>query len=257
MLFLLSPAKSLDYTTPVPKTVPHTLPQFTAQSAQLIDILTTQSPQDIAQLMHLSDALSALNVARYAAWSPKFTTKNSKQAILAFNGDVYDGLNASTLKVDDLQWAQQHIGMLSGLYGMLRPLDYMQPYRLEMGTALPNAQGANLYKFWGTQLADYINVQLAAEKTPTVVNLASNEYFKSVDRKALKARVVECVFEDYKNDDYKIISFFAKRARGLMARYAIDKRITTVKKLQSFHSDGYAFAAAQSDPDRLVFRRKL
>jgi uncharacterized protein len=257
MLFLLSPAKSLDYTTPVPQDVSHTLPQFTKQSAQLIDILTTQSPQDIAQLMHLSDALSALNVARYAAWSPKFTAKNSKQAILAFNGDVYDGLNASTLKVGDLQWAQQHIGMLSGLYGMLRPLDYMQPYRLEMGTALPNAQGANLYKFWGTQLADYINVQLVDEKTPTVVNLASNEYFKSVDRKALKARVVECVFEDYKNGDYKIISFFAKRARGLMARYAIDKRVTTVKKLQSFHSDGYAFAAAQSDPDRLVFRRKL
>jgi uncharacterized protein len=257
MLFLLSPAKSLDYTTPVPKDLPHTLPQFTKQSAQLIDILTTQSPQDIAQLMHLSDALSKLNVARYAAWSPKFTAKNSKQAILAFNGDVYDGLNASTLKVDDLQWAQQHIGMLSGLYGMLRPLDYMQPYRLEMGTALPNAQGANLYKFWGAQLADYINAQLVGEKTPTVVNLASNEYFKSVDRKALKARVVECVFEDYKNGDYKIISFFAKRARGLMARYAIDKRATTVKKLQSFRSDGYAFAAAQSDPDRLVFRRKL
>jgi uncharacterized protein len=261
MLFLLSPAKSLDYTTPVPKDVPHTLPQFTKQSAQLIDILTTQSPQDIARLMHLSDALSALNVARYAAWSPKFTAKNSKQAILAFNGDVYDGLNASTLKADDLQWAQQHLGMLSGLYGMLRPLDYMQPYRLEMGTALPNAQGANLYKFWGAQLADYINAhfntRLAAEKTPTVVNLASNEYFKSIDRKALKARVVECVFEDYKNGDYKIISFFAKRARGLMARYAIDKRATTVKKLQSFHSDGYAFAAAQSEPDRLVFRRKL
>ena len=261
MLFILSPAKSLDYTTPVAKTVPHTLPQFTAQSAQLIDILTTQSPQDIARLMHLSDALSALNVARYAAWSPKFTAKNSRQAILAFNGDVYDGLNASTLKVDDLQWAQQHIGMLSGLYGVLRPLDYMQPYRLEMGTALPNAQGANLYKFWGTQLADYINAyfntRLAVEKTPTVVNLASQEYFKSVDRKVLKARVVECVFEDHKNGDYKVISFFAKRARGLMARYVIDKRITTVKKLQSFHSDGYAFAAAQSALDRLVFRRKL
>ena len=261
MLFILSPAKSLDYTTPVAKTVPHTLPQFTAQSAQLIDILTTQSPQDIARLMHLSDALSALNVARYAAWSPRFTAKNSRQAILAFNGDVYDGLNASTLKVDDLQWAQQHIGMLSGLYGVLRPLVYMQPYRLEMGTALPNAQGANLYKFWGTQLADYINAyfntRLAVEKTPIVVNLASQEYFKSVDRKVLKARVVECAFEDHKNGDYKVISFFAKRARGLMARYVIDKRITTVKKLQSFHSDGYAFAAAQSAPDRLVFRRKL
>lgn len=240
----------------MPPGLPHTLPQFTQQSAQLIDSLKTYSPQKIAQLMDLSDALSALNVARYAAWSPKFSAKNAKQAVLAFNGDVYDGLNASTLSTDDLQWAQQHVGMLSGLYGLLRPLDYMQPYRLEMGTKLPNAHGANLYKFWGSTMADYINTQLEADKTPTVVNLASNEYFKSVDRKALKARVVECVFEDFKRTDYKVISFFAKRARGLMARYAIEKRVTSIKKLESFKADGYAFAAAVSTPDRLVFRRK-
>lgn len=257
MFFLLSPAKSLDYETAVPKDVPHTLPQFTKQSAQLIDVLKTYSPQRIAQLMDLSDALSALNVARYAAWSPKFSAKNAKQAILAFNGDVYDGLNAATFSGDDLQWAQQHVGMLSGLYGLLRPLDYMQPYRLEMGTKLSNAQGANLYKFWGSTMADYINTHLAADKAPIVVNLASNEYFKSVDRKALQARVVECVFEDFKGSDYKVISFFAKRARGLMARYAIEKRITMVKKLESFKSDGYAFAPTASEPDRLVFRRKL
>ncbi len=256
MLFLLSPAKSLDFETAVTPGLPHTLPQFTQQSAQLIDTLKTYSPQKIAQLMDLSDALSALNVARYAAWSPKFSAKNAKQAVLAFNGDVYDGLNASTLSTDDLQWAQQHVGMLSGLYGLLRPLDYMQPYRLEMGTKLPNAHGANLYKFWGSTMADYINTQLEADKTPTVVNLASNEYFKSVDRKALKARVVECVFEDFKRTDYKVISFFAKRARGLMARYAIEKRVTSIKKLESFKADGYAFAAAVSTPDRLVFRRK-
>jgi uncharacterized protein len=256
MLFLLSPAKSLDFESPVPKTVPHTQPQFTRQSAELIALLKAYSPQKIAELMDLSDALSSLNVARYAVWSPKFTARNSKQALLAFNGDVYDGLAANTLSADDLQWAQQHVGMLSGLYGVLRPLDYMQPYRLEMGTKLANARGANLYQFWGTQIADYVNTQLADDKAPVVVNLASNEYFKSVDRKALKARVVECVFEDYKGADYKIISFFAKRARGLMARYAIDKRITTVKKLESFKSDGYAFAPAASEPDRLVFRRK-
>jgi uncharacterized protein len=257
MLFLLSPAKSLDYDTPAPKGLPHTLPQFTAQSAALIGTLKTYSPQAIAQLMDLSDALSALNVARYAAWSPKFSAKNAKQAILAFNGDVYDGLSAATLTSDDLQWAQQHVGMLSGLYGLLRPLDYMQPYRLEMGTKLPNAHGANLYKFWGSTMSDYINTQLAGDKTPTVVNLASHEYFKSVERKALQARVVECVFEDYKGSDYKVISFFAKRARGLMARYAIEKRISTVKKLELFTSDGYAFAPTVSGPDRLVFRRKL
>ncbi len=257
MYFLLSPAKSLDYETAVAKEVPHTLPQFVPQSAELIQILKTKSPQHIAELMHLSDALSALNVARYAGWSPKFTAKNSKQAMLAFNGDVYDGLDAKSLSADDLAWAQQHVGMLSGLYGVLRPLDYMQPYRLEMGTTLPNARGANLYRFWGTQIADYINAQQVADKTPIVVNLASNEYFKSVDRKALKARVVECVFEDYKPAGYKVVSFFAKRARGFMARYAIQKRITTVKKLESFNVEGYAFNAAASEPDRLVFRRKL
>jgi uncharacterized protein len=256
MLFLLSPAKSLDYETAVPSGVPHTLPQFIKHSAELIGILETQSPQKIASLMDLSDALSALNVARYRSWSPKFTAKNSKQALLAFDGDVYEGLNAKTLGKDDLDWAQQHVGMLSGLYGVLRPLDYMQPYRLEMGTRLPNARGSNLYKFWGAQIADYINAQQAAEKTPIVVNLASQEYFKSVDRKVLKARVVECVFEDHKPSGYKIVSFFAKRARGMMARYVIEKRISTVKKLESFHADGYAYSAAASEPDRLVFRRK-
>ena len=257
MLFLLSPAKSLDYDTPVSPDLPHTLPQFPKESAALIKLLKQKSPQDIAHLMDLSDALSALNVARYAAWSPKFTAKNSKQAMLAFNGDVYDGLNAKTLTADDLEWAQQHVGMLSGLYGLLRPLDWMQPYRLEMGTALASERGANLYKFWGSSIAQHLNTQLAADKTPVVVNLASQEYFKSVDRKALKARVVECVFEDFKSGQYKVISFNAKRARGMMARYAITKRISSVKKLESFTADGYAFAAAASTADRLVFRRHL
>jgi uncharacterized protein len=256
MYFLLSPAKSLDYDTPVAKDLPHTLPQFVPQSTELIQLLKTQSPQQIAQLMDLSDALSALNVARYQAWSPKFTAKNSKQAMLAFNGDVYEGLNAASLDAKDLAWAQQHVGMLSGLYGVLRPLDYMQPYRLEMGTKLANAKGSNLYRFWGTQIADYINAQLAADKEPVVVNLASQEYFKSVERKALQARVVECVFEEHKPAGYKVVSFFAKRARGMMARYAIEKRITTVKKLTSFNEAGYTYTAAASEPDRLVFRRK-
>ncbi len=257
MYFLLSPAKSLDYATPVAKDVPHTLPQFVKQSSELIGLLKTQSPQQIAQLMDLSDALSALNVARYQAWSAKFTAKNSKQAMLAFNGDVYEGLNACSLNAKDLAWAQQHVGMISGLYGVLRPLDYMQPYRLEMGTALANAKGGNLYKFWGPQIAEYLNAQVGADKAPIVVNLASQEYFKSVDRKALQARVVECVFEEHKPAGYKVVSFFAKRARGLMARFAIEKRITTVKKLCTFNAEGYTYAAAASEPDRLVFRRKL
>ena len=256
MLFLLSPAKSLDYETPAPPALAHTLPQFIKQSTQLIELLRPMSPQQVSELMNLSDELSALNVARYAAWKPRFTAKNAKQAILAFNGDVYEGLDAKSLKATDLEWAQQHVASLSGLYGLLRPLDWMQPYRLEMGTALANPAGNNLYKFWGDAIAKHLNAQLAEEKAPTVVNLASNEYFKAVDRKALNARVVECVFEEYKNGQYKIVSFFAKRARGLMARYAIQNRIKDVKKLEAFTSEGYAFHSSVSAPDRLVFRRK-
>lgn len=255
MLFLLSPAKALDYDTPVGD-VPHTQPLFVKQSSMLIDLLKEKSPQEVASLMSLSDKLAALNVARYQAWSPKFTAKNAKQAVLAFNGDVYDGLDAKTLKPKDLAWAQQHVAILSGLYGVLRPLDWMQPYRLEMGTALPNARGANLYKFWGSDIAAYLNERLADEKTPIVVNLASQEYFKSVDLKTLNARVIECVFEDYKDGKYKIISFFAKRARGLMARYAITHQVKTPKGLEGFNLDGYAFAPEASKPDCKVFRRR-
>ena len=256
MLFLLSPAKSLDYDTPAGD-VPHTQPLFTRRSAELIEILRNYSPQQIAELMDLSDQLAGLNVARYQAWSPKFTARNSKQAVLAFNGDVYEGLDAKTLKPEDLAWAQQHVCILSGLYGVLRPLDWMQPYRLEMGTALENPKGRNLYKFWGTQIADYLNERLAGEKTPVVVNLASQEYFKAVDTKALQARVIECVFEDWKGGKYKVISFLAKRARGLMARYAATKHVSTPKQLEKFNLEGYAYDAAASEPDRLVFRRKV
>ena len=256
MLFLLSPAKSLDYDTP-PQVNTHTQPLFSRQSAALIDVLKTKTPQDISSLMKLSDALSGLNVARYQAWSEKFTAKNSKQSVLAFNGDVYEGLNAKTLSASQLDWAQQHLCILSGLYGVLRPLDWMQPYRLEMGTALRTEKSSNLYQFWGSQISDYLNVRAAADTSPIIVNLASEEYFKVVDLKTLKARVVSCVFEDFKNDKYKIISFHAKRARGLMVRYAIEKKVATVKKLEGFNAEGYCFEAARSEPDRLVFRRKL
>lgn len=256
MLFLLSPAKALDYDTPVGD-VPHTQPLFVKQATELIGVLKDKSPQEIASLMSLSDALSALNVARYQAWSSKFTAKNSKQAVLAFNGDVYEGLDAKTLKPKDLTWAQDHVAILSGLYGVLRPLDWMQPYRLEMGTALQTDRGHNLYKFWGAQIADHLNQRLATEKTPIIVNLASQEYFKSVDRKVLNARVIECVFEDYKAGKYKVISFLAKRARGLMTRYAITHQVKTPKGLEGFNLEGYAFVPDASEPDRLVFRRKV
>lgn len=255
-MFLLSPAKSLDYDTPAGD-VPHTLPQFVTQAAALIDLLRPYSPQQIAELMDLSDALSVLNVARYEAWRPKFSAKNSKQAVLAFNGDVYEGLDAKTLNAKQLEWAQAHVCILSGMYGVLRPLDWMQPYRLEMGTRLKNPKGANLYKFWGAQIAEYLNGRMASDKSPVIVNLASQEYFKSVDRKVLQARVVECVFEDWKGGKYKVISFNAKRARGLMARWAIQHKAKKPEDLLAFASEGYAFDKAASEPDRLVFRRKV
>ena len=254
MLFLLSPAKSLDYETPLGD-IPHSQPQFKAQSQALIEVLRTQSPQQIASLMDLSDALSALNVARYAAWSRRSTLRNARPAVLAFNGDVYEGLQARTLPVAALEWAQQHMAILSGLYGVLRPLDLLQPYRLEMGTRLATPQGSNLYQFWGSSIAQHLNQRLRADTSPVVVNLASQEYFKAVDRKTLKAPVVECVFEDYKGGAYKVISFHAKRARGLMARYAIEHRITTPEGLKHFDSEGYAHAPEVSGLDRLVFRR--
>ena len=257
MLFLLSPAKSLDYDTPLPDGLPHTTPRFVPQASALIEVLREKSPQDIASLMQLSDKLAALNVARYEAWRPRFTAANSRQAVLAFNGDVYEGLQARSLDAGDLAWAQEHVAILSGLYGVLRPLDRMQPYRLEMGTRLSTDAGNTLYQYWGRQIAEHLNTQLRSDTTPVVVNLASQEYFKAVDRKALKARVIECVFEDWKGGAYKIISFYAKRARGLMARYAITQRLSTPRQLEGFDLDGYAFDAAVSLPDRLVFRRRM
>ena len=255
MLFLLSPAKSLDYETPLPEGLPHTPTQFGAETAALIGVLRQQSASDIAALMDLSEALAELNVARYAAWRPRATAHNARQAVLAFNGDVYDGLQARSLSTDDLAWAQQHLAILSGLYGVLRPLDRMQPYRLEMGTRLATEHGSTLYQFWGSRIAQHLNQRLRG-MDKVVVNLASQEYFKSVDLRTLKARVIECVFEDWKNGEYKIISFFAKRARGLMARYAIQSRLSEPRQLEGFGLDGYAFAPAVSEPDRLVFRRK-
>ncbi|MBH2020025.1 MAG: peroxide stress protein YaaA [Burkholderiales bacterium] len=254
MLFILSPAKALDYDTPAGH-VPHTQPLFARQAAELVAVMREKSPQQIASLMKLSDALAGLNVARYEAWSPKFTAKNSKQAALAFNGDAYQGLDAKTLGDSQLAWAQDHLCILSGLYGVLRPLDWMQPYRLEMGTALATGHGKNLYQFWGAQIADYLNERAAADVSPVIVNLASEEYFKAVNRKALKARVVSCVFEEWRGDRYKIISFMAKRARGLMVRYAIENKLATVEKLKGFDAEGYGFDAGASTLDRLVFRR--
>jgi cytoplasmic iron level regulating protein YaaA (DUF328/UPF0246 family) len=260
MIFLLSPAKTLDYDTPSP-VKSGSKPPFLTQTAELIALLQRFSTAEIAALMSLSEPLAALNVGRYAAWRLRFTDHNSKPAVFAFNGDVYEGLDAPSLSADDLAWAQAHLAILSGLYGVLRPLDRMQPYRLEMGTRLAHPRGKDLYAFWGDTLAEHLNQWAAADASPVIVNLASQEYFKAADRPVLKPRVIDCVFEDWKDaaggGAYKIISFYAKRARGLMARWAIVHRAATPEALQRFDTDGYAFAAGASSADRLVFRRRL
>lgn len=254
MLFLLSPAKSLDYDAPIPD-VATTAPLFVKQSRELIDRLRLLAPHEVAGLMDLSDKLASLNVARYQAWSGRATARNARQAMLAFDGDVYGGLQARSLTPAQLEWAQDHLCILSGLYGVLRPLDLMQPYRLEMGTALATGRGSNLYQFWGSTLAEYLNTRLRSDISPVVVNLASQEYFKAVDTQALKARVVECVFQEGRAGQYKIISFNAKRARGLMARFAIEHALVQPEQLQAFDRDGYRYDAKVSEPQRLVFRR--
>lgn len=260
MLFLLSPAKSLDYDTPVPAALRKkaTEPLFTAEAAALIQVLRPKTPAQVASLMDLSDQLAGLNVARYAAWQPQATARNSKPAVLAFNGDVYTGLDARTLKTADLTWAQEHLVILSGLYGALRPLDRLQPYRLEMGTALATARGKDLYAWWGDTVANYLNQRQAEERAPVLVNLASVEYSRVALRPALRARVVDCVFEEQQSDgSHKIISFFAKKARGLMARFAVQQRARSVKALEAFDAAGYALVRAASTPQRLVFRRAM
>jgi uncharacterized protein len=255
MLFLISPAKALDFDTP-PTTKKATQPLFVPQATELMAVLRNQSVQEVASLMSLSDALAGLNVARYQAWTPTFDASNSKQAVLAFNGDVYEGLDAKTLSARDLNWAQAHLCILSGLYGVLRPLDWMQPYRLEMGTRLVTEKGRNLYQFWGRQIADYLNQRAEEDGSGLLINLASDEYFKSVDRKALKPRVVTCVFEEHRGGGtYKVISFMAKRARGLMVRHAVQTRATKPDHLKGFDLEGYAWQAGLSDDSTLVFRR--
>lgn len=254
MLIVLSPAKSLDYKTPVKVKSP-TLPEFVSESAKLIADLKKMAPQEVAKLMGLSDQLAVLNVGRYRDWSKKFTDENSKPAIYAFDGDVYDGFDAKSLNAKAIEFAQNHVRILSGLYGALRPLDLMQPYRLEMGTAMKNARGKDLYAFWGNRVTESLKKVLDAQKKPVLLNLASEEYFKVLQPKELGCPVISPVFQDAKDGKYKIISFYAKRARGLMARYVVENRISDPADLKGFNLDGYKYYAAESKVDRPVFRR--
>ncbi|WP_459207897.1 peroxide stress protein YaaA [Pseudomonas sp. MLB6B] len=254
MLTVISPAKTLDYDTP-PVIERFTLPQHLEHTELLIAQLRELTPAQIAALMHLSDKLAGLNAARFGSWSAEFSPANAKQALLAFKGDVYTGLDAESLGEDDFSYAQDHLRMLSGLYGLLRPLDLMQPYRLEMGTKLANPRGKDLYAFWDTRISQWLNQALADQGDDLLLNLASNEYFGAVKRSALKARVIDVDFKDLKNGQHKIISFYAKKARGMMSRFVIQQRIEDPQQLQGFDEQGYYYSAEQSKPDHLVFLR--
>ena len=255
MLFLLSPAKSLDYDTPLPAGLPHTLPAFVPQAQQLIAVLRDKSPQEIASLMSISDPLAALNVARYAAWRPRFTADNARQAVMAFNGDVYEGLQAPTLSPDELNWAQQHLAILSGLYGVLRPFDLIRPHRLEMATRLAVGTAKNLYDFWGELVTASLNRDLAREETPVVLNLASDEYARVVQKKRLTAPWLDIQFKEESNGRLRSVAIHAKRARGLMARFILRERITRAADLRAFSDSGYRFRPELSSEWSWVFAR--
>ena len=254
MLILISPAKTLDYQSPL-ATMRYTQPELLEYSQQLIGVARQLSAPQIGKLMGISDKLADLNATRFHDWHPEFTPKNARQAILAFKGDVYTGLQAETFDEADFEFAQQHLRMLSGLYGVLRPLDLMQPYRLEMGIKLENARGKDLYQFWDETITDTLNQALKAQGDDVVINLASDEYFRSVKAKRLQGQIIKPVFLDEKNGKFKVISFYAKKARGLMSRYIIENRLTRPEQLTRFDSAGYFFDADASDKGEMVFKR--
>ena len=252
MKLVLSPAKSLDFETSLPVSQ-HSEAQFLNQSEKLNKLLKKKSAKDLSKLMSISDALAQLNYERNQDWSLPFTNDNARPAIYAFSGDVYKGLDAYTIAEDKIETAQNTIRILSGLYGLLKPLDLIQPYRLEMGTKLPVGKNKNLYEFWKKDITKALNESLADDEV--FLNLASNEYFKAVDTKALKVPVINADFKDFKNGEYKIISFYAKEARGLMARFIIDTNAKTVNDLKAFNYGGYGFSEQMSKDNNLVFTR--
>ena len=255
MLILLSPAKTLDYTKDYD--VKATAPAFLSDSSKLIKELKTKEPKDIATLMGLSDNLASLNFDRYQSWkAAKSISSDSKPALFVFQGDVYQGLKADTFSKKDIAFAQKHLRILSGLYGELRPLDVIKPYRLEMGTKLLTSKGKNLYEFWGNKIQENLLKELKANKSELIVNLASKEYFTVVGKLPESVQVVSPAFKDLKNGQYKIISFYAKKARGYMSNWIIKNKITTAKELSKFAEEGYRFSAELSTSAEPVFLRK-
>ena len=255
MLILISPAKTLDYETP-PATNVCTQPDFLEEAATLVNGLSKLSEEEISDLMGVSPKLAKLNKERFTNWKAPFTEENAKQAALAFKGDVYEGMRAWEFNADDFAFAQKSLRILSGLYGLLRPLDLMQPYRLEMGTVYGNPAGKDLYAFWGDTLAKAIDEAVEASGSDLLVNLASQEYFKAAKAKNLKARIVSPVFKDEKNGKYKIISFYAKKARGLMSAYLIRNRVTKAEEIAGFDFAGYRFSPEDSTEEAPVFLRE-
>ena len=255
MIMLISPAKTLDYETPPTGNFSFSIPDYLDKSYELVGVVKKKSFRDLMELMQVSQKIAELNVERFNQWKLPFPTENAKQAVLAFKGDVYAGLDAPALSENRLAYAQSHLRILSGLYGLLRPLDLMQPYRLEMGLKLATNKGENLYQFWGEKITDALNVLLAKQDEPVLINLASNEYFKSVQKKNLDGRLITPEFKELKNGKYKMISFFAKKARGLMVRFAIDHNIQKAEILQNFDYDGYHFNLELSQADKWVFSR--
>lgn len=255
MLHVISPAKTLDFETPASTSI-HTQPRFLDQSRMLIDGLRCLSAAEISRLMSISDPLGELNARRFKDWCTPFTPANAKQAVLAFKGDVYTGMEADTFNEADLQQAQQRLRILSGLYGLLRPLDLIQPYRLEMGTRFANQRGSNLYQFWGERITRQLSEELDHQPARLLVNLASDEYWSVVKPANLEARVITPVFKDWKNGQYKVISFFAKKARGMMSAFIVRNRLDTLDDLKGFDIGGYKFTAKMSSADEWVFVRK-
>jgi len=255
MLILLSPAKSLDYKSPLP-TKRNTLPRLLDDTETLVQRLRSMSPQQLGKLMSISDKLADLNAERYATWEKDFTPENSRQAIFAFTGDVYQGIELASWKAPDFNLAQKQIRILSGLYGVLRPLDLMQPYRLEMGTKLTTKRGKNLYEYWGNKITNILNTDVKKSGSKLIINLASNEYFSSVKKQELNGQLITPIFKDEKNDTYKIISFYAKKARGMMADHIIRNNITDLAGLKTFKTAGYKFSPSESTDTELIFLRK-
>lgn len=256
MLAIISPAKTLDLESAVPNFT-FTQPHLTEHSEQLIEICRQLAPAQIASLMSISDKLAGLNAARFADWQKEHNEQNSRAAIYAFKGDVYTGLEVETLNQDDIQFAQQHLRMLSGLYGLLRPLDLMQAYRLEMGTKLANPKGKDLYAFWGTIITEALQQAIDQQGDNILINLASDEYYKSVKETQLNAQIIKPIFLDNKGGKYKVISFYAKKARGLMCRYIIQNRLTEIEQLKDFDLGGYWFDPTSSTQTEFVFKRDL